>query len=69
MGFVGTSYARAAQARKKSTLDGKDFEYLTILSREWMQTRGTVFPKDRRRLLPTWGDLDVPKVEKPKTLT
>ena len=39
----------------------EDFEYLTILSREWMQTQGSAFPKNRRRLLPPWTDLEIPQ--------
>jgi hypothetical protein len=40
----------------------EDFEYLTILSREWLRTKRSAFPKTSRRLLPPWTDLDVPDV-------
>ena len=46
---------------EKSDAVWEDFEYLTILSREWMQKGGSVFPKNRRRLLPSWSALDVPE--------
>lgn len=39
----------------------EDFEYLTVLSREWMQTKRSALPKASRRLLPTWTDIDVPE--------
>ena len=41
----------------------EDFEYLTILSREWMRTKGSSFPKTSRRLLPPWTELDVPEAK------
>ncbi|MBC5825005.1 MAG: hypothetical protein GIW99_09765 [Candidatus Eremiobacteraeota bacterium] len=38
----------------------EDFEYLTILSRDWMAKRGSAFPKNMRRLLTEWSDLEIP---------
>lgn len=38
----------------------EDFEYLTILSRAWEKTHGSAFPKNVRRLLPPWTELEIP---------
>jgi len=54
-------YARIRRKDEKTDAVWEDFEYLTILSREWLQTDGGVFPKSRRRLLPSWTALDVPE--------
>jgi hypothetical protein len=54
-------YARIRRKDEKTDAVWEDFEYLTILSREWLQTDGSVFPKNRRRLLPTWNSSDVPE--------
>jgi len=48
---------------EKSDAVWEDFEYLTILSREWEQTHGTAFPKGRRRLLLPWPEIELPVLE------
>jgi len=40
----------------------EDFEYLTVLARKWSQTKGSAFPRDVKRTLPPWTELDVPGV-------
>lgn len=49
---------RVRRAVERSDTAWEDFEYLTILSREWMRSGGSVFPKNRRRLLPPWNELN-----------
>ncbi len=55
-------YARVRRMLEKSDAIWEDFEYLTILSREWMGTQGSVFPGERRRILPPWNEIDLPAV-------
>lgn len=43
----------------------EDFEYLTILSRKWMETGGSAFPRNVQRILPPWTDLDIPDIAPP----
>jgi hypothetical protein len=38
----------------------EDFEYLTILSRNWFETRGSAFPANQQRLLRPWNELELP---------
>lgn len=49
---------RVRRAAERSDSGWEDFEYLTILSREWIRSGGSAFPKTRRRLLPPWTELN-----------
>ena len=59
-------YARVRRKLEKSDAVWEDFEYLTILSREWIKTRGTVFPTDSRRILPPWNEMELPAASEVK---
>lgn len=48
---------RVRRATEKSDAPWEDFEYLTILSREWLTRTRSAFPKNRQRLLPRWTEL------------
>ena len=57
-------YTLIRRTLEQSDAVWEDFEYLAILSREWMRTQGSVFPKNRRRLLPPWNQIDLPPLNK-----
>jgi len=59
-------YARVRRQLEENDAVWEDFEYLTMLSREWMETQGSVFPAQRRRILPPWNEMELPAASEVK---
>jgi hypothetical protein len=49
---------RIRRAAERADYAWEDFEYLTVLARSWIAEKGSVYPKDVQRILPSYAELE-----------